>query len=107
MALYHLPSGCVAHRQRKEQRCGCSLMDYRPLQVKLTSALICLDMGKGNEELNPSKDMFKSASKKKHCCVNLQAPACVLLVKREVWQGNNGKVGASRTVAKAGAGWEC
>lgn len=77
MALYHLPSPCVSW-WRKEQRCSsCSLMDYQAVQVKLSSALICLDMGKGNEELNLSKDISKSASKKKHCCVNPGAPVCV------------------------------
>lgn len=52
-------------------------MDYQPVQVKLSSALICLDMGKGNEKLNLSKDLFKSASKYKHCSVNPVGPVCV------------------------------
>lgn len=45
-------------------------MDYQAAQVNLSSAPICLDMGKGNEKLNLYKDIFKTASKKKHCCVN-------------------------------------
>lgn len=52
-------------------------MDYQRVQVKLSSALICLDTGKGNEKLNLSKDMFKSASKKKRCFVNPVDPVCV------------------------------
>lgn len=91
----------------------CSLMDYRAAQANLSSALICLDMGKGNEKLNLYKDIFKTASKKKHCCVNPIDPSVVLDLSepdiglKEVqrqWKG-----GASSSVAQqpSGAGWEC
>lgn len=86
------------------------------MKVKLSSALICLDMGKGNEKLNLSKDMFMSASKKKHCCVNPVALSVFLDLFRarrrlkgstagRQWKG--GGIKRCCTAAKRGAGWEC
>lgn len=91
----------------------CSLMDYQAVQVNLSLALICLDMGKGNEKLNLYKDIFKTASKKKHRCVNpidpsvfldLSEPDIGLKEVQRQWRG-----GASSSVAQrpSKAGWEC